>query len=52
MLDQTIKIQKSLKETGEAILLKAEQNTECQDLQDQCASAQNKILKLPSSKMS
>ena len=42
-LDQTIQIQKSLKETGEAILMKAEQNTEYQKLRDQCASAQNKI---------
>ena len=42
-LDQTIQIQKSLKETGEAILQKAEQNTEYQQLKDQCASAQNKI---------
>ena len=42
-LDQTIQIQKSLKETGEAILQKAEHNTEYQQLKDQCASAQNKI---------
>lgn len=42
-LDQTIQIQKNLKETGEAILQKAEQNTEYQQLKDQCASAQNKI---------
>ena len=28
-LDQTIQIQKSLKETGEALLMKAEENTEC-----------------------
>ena len=42
-LDQTIQIQKSLKETGEAILMKADQNTEYQKLRDQCASAQNKI---------
>ena len=42
-LDQTIQIQKNLKETGEAILQKAEQNTEYQQLKDQCVSAQNKI---------
>ena len=33
-LDQTIQIQKSLKETGEAILQKAEQNTEYRKLRD------------------
>ena len=42
-LDQTIQIQKSLKETSEAILQKAEQNTEYLQLKDQCASAQGKI---------
>lgn len=41
-LDQTIQIQKSLKETGEAILQKAEQNTEYQKLHDQVAGIQAK----------
>ena len=39
-LDQTIQIQKSLKETGEAILLTAEQNKEYQQLKDQVAGLQ------------
>ena len=41
-LDQTIQIQKSLKETGEAILQKTEQNTEYQQLKNQVAGIQAK----------
>ncbi len=41
-LDQTIQIQKSLKETGEAILQKVENNTEYQKLHDQVAGIQAK----------
>ena len=41
-LDQTIQIQKSLKETSETILMKTEQNTEYCQLKEQIAGLQAK----------